>query len=90
MRQIKAARALLEWSRSELAAAAGVSVQTIRRLESSTGEAVGRAAARVIAALQSAGVEFIAENGGGLGVRLSKGRGPETISLEDLNASNDE
>jgi hypothetical protein len=35
-------------------------------------------------------VEFIAENGGGRGVRLSKGREPETIPLEDLNASNDE
>ena len=83
---------MLEWSQSALAAAAGVSAQTIRRLKSRTGEAHGRAdsAARVVAALQSGGVEFIAENGGGLGVRLSKGREPETIPLEDLNASNDE
>jgi transcriptional regulator with XRE-family HTH domain len=91
IRQIKAARALLEWSQSELAAAASVSVQRIRRLEMGAGQAVGRVDdAPIVAALQSEGVEFIADNGGGRGVRLRKGREPETIPLEDLNASNDE
>ncbi|HZZ60198.1 MAG TPA: helix-turn-helix transcriptional regulator [Roseiarcus sp.] len=92
MRQIKAARALLGWSPTVLAAAAGVSLQTIRRLETHAGQAVGHAdgVVRIVAALQSAGVEFIAENGGGCGVRLRQGRQPETIPLEDLNASNDE
>ncbi len=91
-RQVKAARALLEWSQGQLAAASGVSVPTIKRLESQTGDLGGRAetAARIVAALESAGIEFIARNGGGLGVRLRKGREPETIALEDLNASNDE
>ena len=35
------------------------------------------------------GVEFIAENGGGAGVRLRK-PAPAAIPAEDLNASNDE
>jgi transcriptional regulator with XRE-family HTH domain len=90
--QIKAARALLEWSQRRLAEASGVSAPTIKRLESQAGGLGGRAdtAARIVAALESAGVEFIAADGGGPGVRLRKGRKPETIALEDLNASNDE
>ena len=42
------------------------------------------------AALESAGVAFIAKNGGGPGVRLRKGRESKFIGWEDLNASNDE
>lgn len=47
----------------------------MKRLESHEGELGGRAntASKIIAALQSAGVEFIAENGDGPGVRLRKG-----------------
>jgi hypothetical protein len=37
----------------------------------------------------TAGAEFGAENGGGAGVRLRKPK-PPAISVEDLNASNDE
>lgn len=90
--QVKAARALLEWSKEQLASASGVSIPAIKRLELQAGDVGGRtgAAARLVAALESAGVEFIAENGGGVGVRLRKGREPATIALEDLNASNDE
>jgi hypothetical protein len=46
------------------------------------------------AALESAGVIFVDENGEGPGVRLRKGGLPGTkaasIPLEDLNAENDE
>jgi transcriptional regulator with XRE-family HTH domain len=91
IRQIKAARSLLGWPQSELAAAAGISGQTIRRLETRALLVVGRAeGARIVAAFQSAGVEFISENGDGCDVRLKSGREPETIPLEDLNASNDD
>jgi len=92
-RQIKAARALLGWSQAELAKATGLSVPTIKRIESrAAGDLGGRAdtAARIVAALGAAGAEFIAENGGGVGVRMREGRKPETIALENLNASNDE
>ncbi len=90
--QIKAARALLDWSQTRLAAAAGVSAPTVRRIEAKAAEFPERAemAARIASALELAGVEFIPENGGGPGVRLRRGREPETIALEDLNASNDE
>jgi transcriptional regulator with XRE-family HTH domain len=90
--QIKAARALLGWSQAGLAKATGLSVPTIKRIESGGGDVGGRAntAARIVAALEAAGAEFIPENGGGVGVRMREGRKPETIALENLNASNDE
>ncbi|WP_229754922.1 helix-turn-helix domain-containing protein [Mameliella alba] len=69
---MKAARALLRWSQNDLADASGVSIPTIKRLESATGPLGGRVdtAEAIRAALETAGVEFIAENGGGAGVRL--------------------
>jgi transcriptional regulator with XRE-family HTH domain len=74
IRQIKAARALLGWSQGDLARAADVSVPTIKRLEASEGLLGGRSETgeKIQKALQAAGVEFIAENGGGPGVRLRK------------------
>jgi DNA-binding XRE family transcriptional regulator len=74
IRQIKAARALLGWSQEDLAKYAGVSVPTIKRLEAVEGDIGGRAETQesLVAALQRAGIEFIAENGGGQGVRLAK------------------
>ncbi len=74
IRQVKAARALLAWSQEDLAEAAGVSLPTVKRLEADDGPLGGRA--ETIENLQSAlvkgCVEFIAENGGGAGVRLRK------------------
>jgi predicted transcriptional regulator len=74
IRQMKAARALLDWSQSDLAEAAGVSAPTIKRLEAADGDIGGRpeTGEALVAALEKAGDEFIAENGGGAGVRLSK------------------
>jgi predicted transcriptional regulator len=74
IRQVKAARSLLAWSQEDLAAAADVSLPTIKRLEAVDGPLGGRSetAEKIRMALQSAGVEFIEENGGGLGVRLKK------------------
>lgn len=72
IRQVKAARALLGWSQQELAEAAGVSEPTVKRLEAAAGHLGGRAVTiqKLLAALEHAGIEFIAENGGGPGVRL--------------------
>ena len=72
IRQVKAARALLAWSQEQLAAAADVSIPTIKRLEAQDGPLGGRneTGSRIRLALEAAGVEFIDENGGGPGVRL--------------------
>jgi transcriptional regulator with XRE-family HTH domain len=73
IRQIKAARALLGWSQEGLAAAAGVSVPTVKRLEAADGLLGGReeTGTKLRAALEKAGVEFT--NGNQPGVRLRKG-----------------
>jgi transcriptional regulator with XRE-family HTH domain len=73
--QIRAARGLLGWSQTQLAEAAERSLPTIKRLERDDGE--GPAVSddvrdAVQKALEKAGVEFIAENGGGAGVRMKK------------------
>jgi hypothetical protein len=60
--------------------AANVSVPTIKRLEAQDGPLGGRAdtGEKIEAALGSAGIEFIEENGGGQGVRLKKSRQKHT------------
>jgi transcriptional regulator with XRE-family HTH domain len=72
IRQIKAARALLEWSQEDLASASGVSIPTVRRLEARGGELGGRdeTASKIRASLEAAGVEFT--NGDEPGVKLKK------------------
>ena len=56
-------------------AAAGLSIPTVKRAEADDGIRVSEGALVAIAsALKKAGVEFIAENGGGVGVRLRKRR----------------
>ena len=74
IRQIKAARALLGWSQDDLAGQSGVSIPTVKRLESTDGDIGGRAQTgeALLTALKKAGVEFIPENGGGAGVRMVK------------------
>ena len=73
-RQIKAARALLGWSQSDLAEKSGVSEPTVARLESVDGELGGRELTieKIRAAIEAAGVTFIEADGGGPGVRLRK------------------
>jgi transcriptional regulator with XRE-family HTH domain len=71
-RQIKAARALIGWSQEHLTVASGVSLPTIKRLESADGLLGGRQGTRdrLIAALAGAGVIFINSDDEGPGVRL--------------------
>ena len=71
--QIRAARALIDWSGPQLAAETGLSLPTIRRMESALGP--GRSSAEnvhaVQRALEQAGVIFIsADASGGAGVRV--------------------
>jgi transcriptional regulator with XRE-family HTH domain len=74
VRQIKAARMLLDWSQGSLADASGVGIATIKRLEGQDNGLGGRedTIGKIVGALEAAGVQFIAENGGGAGVRLRK------------------
>lgn len=85
--QIRAARALIGWSQTKLAEAAGLSVPTIKRMEGAVGP--GRSAAdnvaAVVRALQLAGVEFT--NGAAPGVRLKPKAG--FVRPEDLTSETD-
>lgn len=65
------ARAALGWGIRELAKVARVATQTITRLEQ--GDHLKPKTLQAIrAAFEAAGIEFIPENGGGVGVRLSR------------------
>jgi hypothetical protein len=71
--QIRAARHLANLSQSAIAEATGLSLPTIRRAESEREVSVSEdAIAAIRAALESAGVIFVEENGEGPGVRLRK------------------
>jgi transcriptional regulator with XRE-family HTH domain len=73
--QIRAARALLEWTQPQLAEASGLSLMSIRRMEGQSGPSQ-RSAGNVEAvrkALDDAGVMFLsADDTAGPGVRLKK------------------
>lgn len=73
--QIRAARALLRMEQKDLAERSGVSLPSIKRLEQMNGALTATRVSTVEAiraALETAGVTFIAQNGGGAGVRLAK------------------
>ena len=66
--QFRAARALLDWSRSKLANKAGHSLATVQRVEKGGAFVSDEVRAKLKATLESAGVEFT--NGDAPGVRL--------------------
>lgn len=70
--QVRAARMLLRWEQKDLANQSGVSLPTIKRLETKEGP-LGAHASTIEAikgALEKAGVVFVDPNGLGPGVRL--------------------
>jgi transcriptional regulator with XRE-family HTH domain len=76
--QLRAARALLGWSQTQLAQRAGLSLPTVKRVETESGPRVSDAARYALQrTLESGGIEFIDENGGGPGVRLRKRQRPK-------------
>jgi transcriptional regulator with XRE-family HTH domain len=88
--QCKAARGLIDMDQALLAKRASVSHNTIIDFETGNRAPGANNIGAIRAALESAGVEFINENGGGPGVRLRNRRSGMTIAADDLNASNDE
>ena len=77
--QIRAARAMMEWSQESLAEKSGVSLSTVRDVESQRRPLDTSAAAEIHLALENAGVIFIpGSTDAGPGVRLVAGR-PQVI-----------
>ena len=74
-KQVKAARLFLEWEQRDLAERSGVSLPTIQRMEKLGMErSQAGNVERVQNALETGGIQFIPENGGGAGVRLKDRR----------------
>ena len=90
--QVRAARALIDWSQTKLADAAGVPVSVVECSETeATAHVDDEGIDKLRATLEAAGVVFIPKNGGGgIGVRLREPHEGEYIGWDDLNASNDE
>ena len=74
--QIRAARATLRWTATDLASAAGVAVRTVAKIEKQTGVPDARTATltRLQECLESAGIEFIGTPEDAPGIRLHKTR----------------
>ena len=72
--QCRMARSALSLTTADLAALADVGVNTVNRFEAGQ-DARLSSVAKMQVALEKAGIEFIAENGGGAGVRLKKRAG---------------
>ena len=72
--QIRAARALLNWTRSELSEKSGVGISALMRFESSNGVPAGniKTIDAVKKAFDEAGVEFTGEPDSQAGVRWKK------------------
>lgn len=75
--QLRAARGLVDWPQAVLAKAAGVGLSTVRNFEAGRSTPVRQNLEAIRAALETAGVEFIPENGSGPGVRLRKPKAPD-------------
>jgi len=70
--QCRAARGLLGWSQRDLADAAKVGIVTVHQVEAGASQPRRSTLDVIRRAFESAGIEFIDENGGGPGVRLQK------------------
>ncbi|MDH4992405.1 helix-turn-helix transcriptional regulator [Aquamicrobium lusatiense] len=70
--QCRGARAMLGWSQGQLATKAAVSRATVVDFERGTRVPHRNNLTAIRVALETAGIVFIPDNGGGLGVRFDK------------------
>jgi DNA-binding transcriptional regulator YiaG len=71
--QCRAARALLQMTQPKLAQVSGIGLSTVVDFEKDRRQVSEAARLALQSALETAGIQFIPENGGGPGVRLKKG-----------------
>src|ERR1700691_5993381 len=89
--QIRAARALLRWEQADLANASGVSLPSIKRLESVPGPLIGheRTMQTLRCALETAGVEFMNDGRRGVQMRLGPPRWKRAIIRKSEQAESE-
>ena len=70
--QIKAARAALNWSATHLSQKASLGLRTVLRIEAGTGvpQTTTGTLAKIQAALEAAGIEFVGTPDDGPGIRI--------------------
>jgi transcriptional regulator with XRE-family HTH domain len=68
--QCRAARGLLAWTQQDLADRAAIGIVTVHQLEAGTSQPRRATMDVVRRAFEAAGVAFIEQNGGGVGVRF--------------------
>jgi transcriptional regulator with XRE-family HTH domain len=78
--QSRGARAMLGWTRDELAQRSKVSAATLADFEAGKRVPYDRTLADIRRALEDGGIEFIPENGGGPGARLRKTERTDKVS----------
>jgi transcriptional regulator with XRE-family HTH domain len=71
--QIRMARAALKWGVRDLAQRANLTPATVTRIEAGRASYASKIEA-ITKAFETAGIEFIPENGGGVGVRFASRR----------------
>jgi DNA-binding XRE family transcriptional regulator len=76
--QVRMARAALDWTVRDLAEATGLHRNTINNIEVGRYAGDQKTLELIEQTLKAAGVVFIAENGGGPGVRLRKSKHDRT------------
>ncbi len=69
-RQVRAARAMLGWSREELLDASGISMSALLRMEGNMADSRRSTLNKVVKALTLAGIEFVTRDDGAIGVIL--------------------
>jgi transcriptional regulator with XRE-family HTH domain len=72
--QMRMARAALGWGVRELAEKAGITANTVTRIENGA-DAKQSTIDAMKSAFETAGIEFIPENGGGAGIRFRERKG---------------
>lgn len=89
--QIRAGRALLRWTAQQLADASRLGVATVRRADATdeVPQITAANAAAIRQALETGGVEFIADHGRGVGVRLARHRMPEGEHADFVSDGNE-
>jgi len=72
--QIRAARGLLRWTQAALAHKAAISTVTLNTIENEAVRPRESTLGAIQAALEAGGVEFLTEDGVGVGVKFAKPR----------------
>lgn len=73
--QMRMARAALGWGVRDLAEKAGITANTVTRIENGA-DAKQSTIDAMRSAFEAAGIEFIPENGGGAGIRFRERKAP--------------